>query len=322
MGAPALLDRVKSLLKREEFPKEPDYAPLRQKQSHEEQQHYPSPILQTPTSSRILLWLNVGLFIVSVVCLGVSYRQSRQSYTWHLEQTIGYSPFLERLDLGEGVPRLEENELFDRPSAYKIYRGPPSKEVDDAWEAISEVGVVLISGDEVRKVGKNTSKTVKAPPHWGYGDDAYLAQVDGQHRIHCLNVLRKWMHYDHYFKPKLGDDPGIIQLAHRDHCLVLLLQTLTCHVSLDVITHNWMDTQGYPVPDFNMNRKCMSHDRILEWQEKSRISMEQWDEIRPQEGDYVLPLWPELVELNKLHGYNVMYQNSTSFHDNGFEWGH
>lgn len=231
-------------------------------------------------------------------------------------------PFLERIDLGDPVPRLEKNELFDRPNPYKIYRGPPSKEVDAAWEAISDVGVVLISGEDVRKVGKDTSQTVKAPTHWGYGDDAYLAQLDGQHRIHCLNILRKWMHYDHYFKPHLGDDPGIIQLSHRDHCLVLLLQTLTCQVSMDVITHNWMDTQGYPVPDFNMNRKCMNHDRIVEWQEKNRITMEQWDEIRPQEGDYVLPLWPELVEINRVKGYNVTYQNSTSYHDNGFEWSH
>ena len=224
------------------------------------------------------------------------------------------------MHLGDPIPRYEQNELFDRPSTYNIYRGPPSEEVDAAWEAISDVGVVTITGEDVRKVGKDTSKSVKAPEQWGLGDDAYLAQIDGQHRIHCLNILRKWMHYDHYFRPQLGDDPGIIQLSHRDHCLVLLLQTLTCQVSMDVITHNWMDTQQYPVPDFNMNRQCMNHGSILDWQSKNRITMDQWDEIAPQSGDFILPLWPELVELNRLAGYNVTYKDAS--HGEGHGHGH
>lgn len=80
---------------------------------------------------------------------------------------------------------------------------------------------------------------------------------------------------------------------------MLLLQTLTCQPSLDVITHNWVDTQPYPVPDFNMNRKCKSHERILNWQNRNMITLDQWDEIAPQPGDFILPLWPELVELNR-----------------------
>ncbi|KAH7309853.1 hypothetical protein B0I35DRAFT_359656 [Stachybotrys elegans] len=209
------------------------------------------------------------------------------------------------MDLGEVVNRFEMNELFNRP--VDPYRGAPSDEVDALWESIADIGIVLISGEDVHRLGKDPAKTVKAPKHWGYGENIHLAQIDGQHRLHCLNVLRKWAHYDHYFRPTYGDDAGLLQNSHRDHCLVLLLHSLTCQPSLDVITHNWVDTQPYPVPDFNMNRKCKNHDKIMDWQSHNRITMEQWDEIaemeRP-EGDFIFPLWPELVELNRQNGVN------------------
>ena len=86
---------------------------------------------------------------------------------------------------------------------------------------------------------------------------------------------------------------------------MLILQTLTCQTSLDVITHNWMHTQQFPVPDFNMNKKCRNHDRILDWQRRNMITTDQWIEIAPQKGDFILPLWPEVVELDRLMGENV-----------------
>lgn len=142
----------------------------------------------------------------------------------------------------------------------------------------------------------------------GFGDDAHLAEIDSQHQLHCLNVLRKWAHYDYYFRSKYGDSPGLLQNAHRDHCLAVLLHTLTCQPSLDVITHNWVDTQPFPVPDFNLNRKCKNHQRIMQWQDRNQLTMDQLNEIagmaRPAEA-FIFPLWPELVELNRLNRLNA-----------------
>jgi hypothetical protein len=210
------------------------------------------------------------------------------------------APILENIDLGPPLHRYEINEFFNSP--YTIYRGAPSPEVDDAWDSISEIGPVLITSEDVRRLGKDPAKTVRAPEHWGYGPDAHLAQVDGQHQLHCLNVLRKWAHYDTYFRPKHGDHPGPLHTNHRDHCLNLLLNFLTCHVSLDAITHFWMDTQTMPSPDFNMNKVCRNHERVLEWQNRNKISLEQWIEMGkrgPQKGDYVARVWPELVEIER-----------------------
>ena len=48
-----------------------------------------------------------------------------------------------------------------------LLRAAPSPEVDAAWEALTDVGVVIITGEEVLRLGKDPSKTVKAPPEWG-----------------------------------------------------------------------------------------------------------------------------------------------------------
>jgi len=59
--------------------------------------------------------------------------------------------------------------------------------------------------------------------------------------------------------------------AHLSHCLHILLQALTCQPSLDVISHVWMRTQQNAYPDFNIQRQCVAHDGILEWQREHSI---------------------------------------------------
>jgi hypothetical protein len=48
-----------------------------------------------------------------------------------------------------------------------LLRSVPSPEVDAAWEELTNVGVIIISGDEVSQLGKDLTKTVKAPKEWG-----------------------------------------------------------------------------------------------------------------------------------------------------------
>jgi hypothetical protein len=64
-----------------------------------------------------------------------------------------------------------------------------------------------------------------------------------------------------------------------------------------MITHNWMETQDYPFPNFAINKKCKDHSAILKWQTKERISEAMWMEMSirgPQPGEAVLGLPPKL----------------------------
>lgn len=70
----------------------------------------------------------------------------------------------------------------------------------------------------------------------GYGRDRYFGVIDGQHLIHCLNVVRKWAHYDYYWEETWGpmSEAPPVHSAHRSHCIGVLLDTLTCQPSINV----------------------------------------------------------------------------------------
>lgn len=199
-----------------------------------------------------------------------------------------------------------EAPFFNSP--YSIYRGPPSPEVDAAWEAIEYPAMMHFSREEIIRLGKDPDATAKLPKEWGslppaqssaieltippgYGDDRYFGVLDGQHLIHCVNLLRQWSHFDYYF-PKYSPQSRAPPLAsaHKDHCVAVLLEHLTCQPSLNVFTYYWMETQPDPYPNFEINRKCQNHDDLLEWQKEREIAQEfrdlhfdrpEWAKYRP-----------------------------------------
>ncbi|KAK1656811.1 hypothetical protein BDP55DRAFT_56870 [Colletotrichum godetiae] len=190
-----------------------------------------------------------------------------------MKRVSPYSPILDELPI-----RLETVEvkgtLFNDYTPPRIWRGPPSDEVDKAWDDMARIEYFGVSGDALRKMGKDPKISVSIPEDWGVGPDKYLVEIDMQHQLHCLNAVRKYAYFDFYY----GDHYKNISMApqrhqaHLEHCIDILLQALTCNPSLDLISHNWMKTQENPYPDFNIKRQCVAHDPILKWQHKNGIS--------------------------------------------------
>jgi hypothetical protein len=59
-----------------------------------------------------------------------------------------------------------------------------------------------------------------------------------------------------------------------------------------------MATQKFPFPDFSINKKCKDHSKLLEWQNREKLSTEMWVEmleIGPSQktGETVIPLPPK-----------------------------
>jgi hypothetical protein len=96
------------------------------------------------------------------------------------------------LDHGETILN---STLWGMDETTSIYIQNPSPEVDAAWDYISsEAGsIITINSEEVRRLGRDPATIVKAPEDWGFGTDAFPAQIDVFHEIHCLNMLRKEM---------------------------------------------------------------------------------------------------------------------------------
>lgn len=194
---------------------------------------------------------------------------------------------------------------------HSIFRQPPSPEVDAAWARIGSLLPHVINTEDVVRLGKDPSKVARFPEDWGYGPEAYMAELDVMHTIHCLNAIRRDVHWKHYFADRYpgGDFPELHKI-HTDHCLYIVLQDLMCHATADLITTPWVDGQLNPFPDFNINRKCRDFSDILQWHEATAVKdMERYKALR-RPAD-VVP-YPMSDEFHKKFGTEHLF---APFHD-------
>ena len=204
------------------------------------------------------------------------------------------APILDSVPLGPSLRKFEGT-FWDNTS---IYRQDPSPAVDAAW-TFFEHDIITVTSGTLRASHISPSQSVQAPSSWGQGPDAYVAHIDVLHQVHCLNALRKEIHYEHYFG---SAKPTQLHVAHRNHCLHILLQTLMCHADTDVIGYRWMhnpdavgDVKTSPWPDFSLTKRCRNFDAVFQWakEQKVRDPWKKRSELRVPEGMDVLE-WEDI----------------------------
>ncbi|PQE19591.1 tat pathway signal sequence protein [Rutstroemia sp. NJR-2017a WRK4] len=191
------------------------------------------------TRPRALFMLYLGWFLLLVLSAFVvfSNRDLRSSNTKQLiTQTSSYSPILE--DLDPGLQEFRFNGSIRWPSPY---RGPPSKEVDAAWNRISIVRPLDldISKEDFHTIGVNADTAATNAPEHGGG---YFMVPEFTHQLHCVNLLRKASYFKYeYYKihdPDFGDKEETfkVHLASIDHCVEMLRQFVMCHADVTIVT--------------------------------------------------------------------------------------
>ncbi|KAK1846647.1 hypothetical protein CCHR01_10747 [Colletotrichum chrysophilum] len=222
--------------------------------------------------SKAITIFNVFFFVLSCGMLFVSWRLLHDPIRL-MKRVSPYSPILDDVPIKLETVEVKGT-LFNDYTPSRIWRQPPSEEVDKAWDDMTRIEYFGVSGDALRKMGKDPKISVSIPEDWGVGPDKYLVEIDMQHQLHCLNAIRKYAYWDYYYSnsyKNISMAPKRHQ-AHLAHCVDIILQALTCNPSLDLISHNWMKTQENPYPDFNIKRQCVAHDPILKWQHQNGIS--------------------------------------------------
>ncbi|KAL2014860.1 hypothetical protein VTN00DRAFT_2385 [Thermoascus crustaceus] len=185
--------------------------------------------------------------------MNVVSRESNQLF----KKINNYSPIMERLDLPLYNYTMDGC-IFD--VSHSAFRAEPEPESDAAWERVSKLGPMVMSGEEVRKIGKNPEDVVKAP--WNgvrYGDDAYIWQFEMQHNIHCLSFIRQYA--------EVGPRPPVPlpTLPPARSALPAILQS-----HYPVVFH-WIDGWRAPHADFNVNNQCINHEAALQWQIENKV---------------------------------------------------
>ncbi|KAI5927174.1 hypothetical protein F4810DRAFT_652682 [Camillea tinctor] len=225
-----------------------------------------------------------------------STHDSQNVMNGDIKKTSAYSPLLDQVDFNVHFERFN-GRIHDNTT---IYRMDPSPEVDAAWDRLSAEGfeIITVGEEDVILTGKTPGLSVKAPSSWGLGDKAYVAQVDVFHQIHCLNELRKEIHFDYYYSQDGALNHSSLppeHMEHKKHCIHMLLQNLMCHADVEIITHNWVHYDiadqpnrpfAEPFADFNVIKKCRDFDALLEWAEENAVHdlKHKWAELKLPEG--------------------------------------
>ncbi|KAI1393103.1 uncharacterized protein F4822DRAFT_383572 [Hypoxylon trugodes] len=183
------------------------------------------------SSYRNLLPISILLCLLYVV-VGLTFVILNSGQCKHPKQETS------RLSILRDVLQFEERKEWVPPQY--PWNQPPSTVLDSAWEDLLYALNIRVSGDEMSKLELNVTNRVQVD----HGD--YFAALGVFHYLHCLNNLRKVVHWDHY-GPQImssGNEEAFGK-EHSDHCISVLRQALMCHANVQVNTAEWVDENNF-----------------------------------------------------------------------------
>ena len=91
-----------------------------------------------------------------------------------------YSSEIAQLDNSIGEERRQVRGEFDHQN---IFKGQPRPDLDNAWDTISNIGIISIDENVFPQLNKSLDLAAKLPSTQGGG---YFASLDVFHQLHCL----------------------------------------------------------------------------------------------------------------------------------------
>lgn len=199
-----------------------------------------------------------------------------------------------------------------------LFQQLPNPEVDEAWDRVSEDHAVAISLEELKKIGRDPQESWPWLESDAGKPGQFMGLVDIFHQTHCLNLLRKAAFGEYYNNIREVHKHDYFPIdQHLLHCQYILLQALTCHADLEIITFNKVKGNPGPFADFNVEKKCRNFDDILLWKEKNQVhpqDREKWIATPPniREVDNVGVAIPFPAQKSHSHSKSLNSQTSGS----------
>ncbi|KAI0530302.1 tat pathway signal sequence [Xylaria digitata] len=196
-----------------------------------------------------------------------------------LRRASTYSPVYDSINLN--LHEVQINGTFYPPEQPSIARQMPNRAADSVWEDYERVRPVRLTRSQLIRMGKDPSNVSRyEDKHWGYGDDAYVGDLDVFHQLHCLNTLRHYAYADYYNMTALdASDENSLMAHHVNHCVDILLQEIQCSGNVGFITSNWVENQRYPQPDMSIYRKCIAFDNIVTWRNAHSVDTDKYKKV-------------------------------------------
>ncbi|OCT49182.1 hypothetical protein CLCR_04949 [Cladophialophora carrionii] len=185
------------------------------------------------------------------------------------------------------------------------YQGPPTDEVDMAWDALyKDVGVIKVDGRTARQV---PNMTLPIPGE----EDSYILGIEVFHQLHCLNSIRKGLYPDRYQETKdMSDNEKRLYWIHigeflsnganwashlrpfvffplvliltifavpLEHCVDSIRQTIQCYSDINTIPWVISPRHHRPAPDAHTTHMCRRFDKIQEWAKERAFTQKEYD---------------------------------------------
>ncbi|KAF2035098.1 hypothetical protein EK21DRAFT_33411, partial [Setomelanomma holmii] len=129
---------------------------------------------------------------------------------------------------------------------------------DAAWDRLAptDTGVFFVKKQEAIRDEINPDKHAYfgAPES---GVEGYPVVIEAVHQIHCLNVLRKNLYFNHDFyaaqaQAKCPEE----NTPQCDHCVDFLRRRLMCTTDLGIVPLLWLGTDGRVIGDMSQMHTC------------------------------------------------------------------
>ncbi|KAK4496645.1 hypothetical protein PRZ48_012627 [Zasmidium cellare] len=181
-------------------------------------------------------------------------------------ETVQYE---ERTFTGALKYDTDSKELYREHDAEREYFGEPSILIEDAWDRLLHDEFVPMTIEEAAPF--EPELTVLP---WEGNFFFELASPDVLHSLHCINGLRKELSQYMYNSSATVSSYSSSDLAHLEHCMDRLRQSIMCHGDLTPSPlYTWPDS---PIALGRSGaHTCRKWEPIREWLDDRKVRGEQ-----------------------------------------------
>ncbi|KAL6721252.1 hypothetical protein ACLMJK_000354 [Lecanora helva] len=136
------------------------------------------------------------------------------------------------------------------------YAGPPSPELENAWDELLGSMHIRISKSELKHDNQESVILTEG--------GGYLGWLGVFHELHCIRMLREWHYRDYYHPDTLPEEEDHLE-SHIDHCFEMLRQSAVCHADASLTTFKWHPQKSRPM--FNASESihmCANWDLLMD----------------------------------------------------------
>ncbi|KAL1630143.1 hypothetical protein SLS54_001003 [Diplodia seriata] len=212
-----------------------------------------------PRFGPVWLWaLHAGLFLMSLMffVLGATMGPSVGTF---VQQFNAYSPALSAVEY--------EAVTFNNSKGAKTPYVGAGPEADKAWEHVTtHMGDQMVDETDMAALEKPLDRLRVTDA--ATGASGWRMELAVVHQLHCLNLIRKFVHKDHYEPLDNGDLAASEEklTGHLDHCIEALRMKVMCEADVGVILYQEQPgDDGKFEPDYQTQHVCRNWNRVREW---------------------------------------------------------